>query len=242
LQVWFRWHNGQSLDGEPLLADYKLRSFYLLSAADAMRTHGDLTAVNKHGELSGPWRSSWIPLLESDFGDHLVFESAGKDHGVVRAFWHETPGRETVARDLIQLVRRMTRSLKSLSRDVSSRAADAKAIRVPKGWTRSTSVIKKGSVPKAADLASDSVGTAYVIGPITRYFYPFRVRYVAVKVGTDTWISVEEKTVDEALDLIIDTVRDVPIRKWQHTHAQIFSELSDRAWDGGDIRKKQVAM
>lgn len=242
LNVWFRWHNGQSLDGGPILTDYKLRSFYLMSVADVIRSHRDTVAVHKCGELSGPWRSSWIPLLEGDFGDNLVFESTGPHKGVVRVLWHETSGREIVAKHLITLVGRIRKSLTRVRQDeVAQSSSDAQSINIPKRWAGSKAQKVTGAPPTAKALSTDSIGTAYVVGPFSINFYPFRAQYVAVKVADDTWISVEKQTLQEALDFIIDTVATVALPKWQHSHEKIALELSDHAecW-GRQVRRRCI--
>lgn len=79
-----------------ILPDFQLRSFYLISIKDAIRAHRATKAVSKCGDLAGPWKSSWIPLLESDFGYHIVLETEGKEEGILRVLWHETSERPII--------------------------------------------------------------------------------------------------------------------------------------------------
>jgi predicted DNA-binding WGR domain protein/cell wall assembly regulator SMI1 len=234
LDTWFRWHNGQELDAQPILPDYENRGFYLLSVAEAIRAYSDIKAVDRAGELSGTWKPTWVPLLESDFGDFIVLETEGRDQGTFRVLWHETSKRPIVAvgfPSLLALCRKAPLKEKPAKGDVKKPAWD---FLPPKKFA--SAKVEKCPLPTAEELKLESTGVAFVVGPFSTNIYPFRAHYLAIKLGEDCWISVEEHTLDEGLQAIRHAVGSAPIKKWRHTECKIASELTAHS----KIWKRQI--
>lgn len=223
VSVWFSWHNGQSLQGPALLPLYKLSPFYLPSVSEAIDVHRSYQSVCKHGELCGPWKPQWLPILAGEYGDHLMLETSGAAKGSVRACWHESAKRELIAADLVQLIARIKREWnKQLKEHRADRANAAIGLPVPQGW--STGLERQTTAPTKKDLARDPVGTAYLVGPFM-HLAP-GTHYLVVKIAPGMWVEACNAPLSLCWESIRGDVSRVPSPCWQKDDSHVALELS----------------
>ena len=88
LAAWFRWHDGQAAPRpiDPVGEDQLLAAAAVAEAWQYLKECG-----------GKPWRSSWVPLLGNDAGDHVVYD---RSSGAVLRYHHEDRRRPELAPSL----------------------------------------------------------------------------------------------------------------------------------------------